>query len=1435
MPARFVLDVETDKATRAARLRLTGPAGELLGEHQVRLDAHPPARWEGLFETRRYIRRMARDRRQAEVLLDTVGAFLGRSVLGTELTRAVAGGEPRRTLLVRLAGAESDPVAAAFGRVPWELARIEGDLRTLRQRNVAVRVTPALDDEASGAADAADAGDAPVRCEPAPGEPLRILVVLAEPGGARPAGARLEREELIEAFFRDILPHRDVEVDVLCHAVTRARLWEQVRGRRGYHLVHWSGRARAGGLEIELDEGEEEDPCITGAELADLLSGSGAGEVTPALVFLSASRAGTLGSARDWDAVRVALGEPTAAPAPGSEGPTLDEIVASEGGNTGVGLALVAAGIPAVVALRHEVAPSYARRLAMAFYRQLLAGDPGLPVDDALAAAQREFDGAGAPVSPAVGAAGAAAAAAVPVSAASNRGSVLPGAMMPESALDWGATPASGSRRPASDPGPAQDPGRPSSLRPPSPSSPPRLSQAIASSPRPSASGLEAPSSGHVRTAAEPWHADPLDQAAPLLLGAARVQVSPAARRSAQADRREPAPHPLLEDGSKELDPLPGFVGRGAELGRLARHWLGPEAPPVALVEGPAGVGKTSLAAEAIHLWHRSFGLVLAFQARPAEDPAAGAGSEGSEGSVIEPLLRTLDRRLRAESAAYRARCEQDQLAGLYWPPGAALGAEERAARLLCNLGEVLAGERALLVLDGLQAAPEGDPAEDPAHEAWVDLVAQLGEELRGSEARVLVTCRHSLFSERATPAGVLRVELGALPMGHAAVLADRRSALREILYRGTRERREGGGDAGQAERLARRVLEASHGHPLVLLRLGDVASMGRPVLDDALDRLGSLAEGSLPPGSLPGGRGEAGRARALLEDAAACLFDLLLERLSPEARRLLWGMSLADEPVPAWMIEDLGATLLPGEERPRAGLAEICAAGLAVREEEQARGTVYAFHRLVAERVGAWMDRHPEERGPATPEDVNRCYGERYAGAFRNALPMLQQGSLRRRRELCAELGRRSVRYLVRGRAFQALSHFATSALTGVGDAALLADILADLAAAADHGAGSTRWRARVSLADALRGARDAEIALPLYERAEAEAEAGDHWSDVGVIRSKWAAALSQSGRLEQARRMYEESAAAKRRAGKPLVSVLGAEIDALRVDVLRGDAAGAWDGIEERLAALRGFWERSQAGEEVPEAPDEAALASTFASALDAARRAAAALERWSACLARLEELERVDRSVGATEHELMRERFHRWTPLTRLGRTEEAAEVIEVCLEGFRRARDTRGEVRALSAMASVRAAQGAMMAAVELEREALAARERFANPGERAGSHRRVASFLHRAGIPGEAAEHALAAVVYQLASGQDARAELRDLAGHAAEAGAVPRLAAQLERPVFTPLRRFLGERGVSLDGLQARVEDMLPQPLSAAERAERWRGAPVSLAEEEAE
>jgi hypothetical protein len=138
MPALFKLDVETDPPARRAVLRLYDQGGTFVAAHEVELAKHPPATWEGLFDTRNHVRRLRGVTPESRRLVE-LGQFLGEHVLGPDIAKALAAGIDSRTLLVRLPGDPGDLLAAAFARVPWEIARALGDDRTLASRNVVVR------------------------------------------------------------------------------------------------------------------------------------------------------------------------------------------------------------------------------------------------------------------------------------------------------------------------------------------------------------------------------------------------------------------------------------------------------------------------------------------------------------------------------------------------------------------------------------------------------------------------------------------------------------------------------------------------------------------------------------------------------------------------------------------------------------------------------------------------------------------------------------------------------------------------------------------------------------------------------------------------------------------------------------------------------------------------------------------------------------------------------------------------------------------------------------------------------------------------------------------------------------------------------------------------------------------------------------------------
>ena len=402
-----------------------------------------------------------------------------------------------------------------------------------------------------------------------------------------------------------------------------------------------------------------------------------------------------------------------------------------------------------------------------------------------------------------------------------------------------------------------------------------------------------------------------VDYATPLLFGQPGRLLEPVKGRSEQLARRRPQPQPLLAAGRQELDQPDHFVGRGEELTRLHNDWLRGDGPAVALVQGLAGLGKTALAAEAIALWHGRFDAVLAFQAKPTP-------------LTVEEFYRQVDHRLALHSQAYRDQCESHSYRKVYLEPGPRLTGADRYAQLRVNLLEALRDEALLLVLDNFEKVLEPRPGSvgyacaDPQ---WDELLRLLVQELPDTRSRLLLTSRH----RPAVLAEALWIPLGPLPLGEAALYIRSHPALNTLYFADNEGRQR-----------VERLLAVSRGHPLIMERLATLAG-DRDALAQALARFETEGMKTLP--DLFADRvseADRERERRYLDDVAIGSIDLLLERLSPDARRLLWMITLANEPV----VRDLIAWVwlrgsFTDEELPKLHklLTELHQAGLLSRE----------------------------------------------------------------------------------------------------------------------------------------------------------------------------------------------------------------------------------------------------------------------------------------------------------------------------------------------------------------------------------------------------------------------------------------------------------------------------------------------------------------------
>lgn len=806
----FVLDVRADSETRAVSLRLADDHDQLLGENNIRLDEHPTDIWEALFDTAGHIARLEQSARRAVAtgdaedalaaeIIEKIGVFLGQKVFGQASIEALSAGDERRCLLIRFPGAGVDPLTSALACVPWQIARTALGVRPLVERNVVVRVAPpAAPPAASLMHGAHGAGHTSVTRES--GEPLRVLLVFTDVHGGRPMAARVERERLRELFYDEIMPDRQVMLDILSHGVSRDLLRQKLQDAGGYHVIHWSGY----GQELTGSPAPEGDIArlLRGSDLADLLAE--AGGFIPELVFLSAAHSGPLGPIHNWNELRErVLGEtPPSSIEPAPSGRrTVAQLIERNAGSSNTALELARAGVPQVVVTRHPAGSSYARRLARRFYRALLGADVPQPADSALALAQREL-------------------------------------------------------------------------------------------------------------LADPRKAEmhPLDHASAIVLGERALRFDIERGASPDLELRRPQPQPLLR-GRSDLDPPRAFAGRSGELGQLAAVWLPKRGAAVALLHGKEGLGKTLLAAEAIHLWHRQFHFVIALGVR-------------GQGLSLDDFYREIDKRLMRASPVYRERCKENEERRVFLPARQDLTGPERFELLRDNLIDVLSTASILVVIDGFDVNLGAIPIEngylcaDPEWDVLLQAFVERLADVTGS--RILVTSRSPIAS-LASSGEVVPVELQPL-MAHEALSLFEGTETLAGLLRGSVPERE----------IAWRVLEVTAGNPVAMKKLGDLAREGRDALEKAFTP--GPAASDAPVVSIDAIRMEHARrdepvppvlsmrpvphldrpvtsAPATPEHAAERAVALLLEKLSPEERNLIWRLSRAPAPAGVDLLKRIAGT----------------------------------------------------------------------------------------------------------------------------------------------------------------------------------------------------------------------------------------------------------------------------------------------------------------------------------------------------------------------------------------------------------------------------------------------------------------------------------------------------------------------------------------------
>ena len=897
------------------------------------------------------------------------------------------------------------------------------------------------------------------------------------------------------------------------------------------------------------------------------------------------------------------------------------------------------------------------------------------------------------------------------------------------------------------------------------------------------------------------------DHATPVLYGAEQPGLTLAEGGSPDLNRRDPRLHRIAE---LTLASHEHFVGRTWELVGLGSDFIGAstgdKVKPVALVTGLGGMGKTALVAEALALWEARFKWVLLYQAKPNR-------------LELETTLRDIHFQLLRDSSCYADHVRQYRADAIYCDPdpAAEFTGSARLERLTSNLLRAFKAEPILLVLDNFETnLKPADPAtqlsacQDPA---WDDCLSRLARDLVGSRSRVLIACRRPLAALAGVAAHV--VPLGPLPGAEAALYLKEHPVLSRMVF---------GGDGGE-KALACRLLDASRFHPLLMDRLAKLAASAalRPQLLAALNALERTKDFAQLPALFATTPGDT-KELAYLDDALATSLDQLIRAASPDARRLLWIIALANQPETLTLVRCVwsGRDLAPL-------LGQLVSVGLVteLRDEPNDANPNLTCHELVRERIRAWMEQQPQDRAGLTEDAIRLAYAERLEAAFdelqhRNMTTALGAGS-------------RALVYCVQAEAWEQLLDFAGALVTSTCDPRLLEALVPHLQTAAESAPeGRTHWSCLGHLAGALGGGSHPGTSLPFYERAAAQAravaEAGGEdsrraWIDLAWITGNWALPLVRVGDLDAARQRRLDAADAERKAGSPVINTIIQELEALRIDIMQGHAAAALPEVESRLAQVEAWWQRHCSGQTVAEAPDAEILARVLIGALNIAVQAHFAQEDWPAALRRLDAILEVDRELGRPARDIARTRVERAIVLGRMHRFGEAMAELEECLALFEDDPTGTGAVR--SAFALLFHEQGDVAQAITQGRRALALGEQLPDPANRATSHNNLANYLERRGTGpdlDESARHQLAALLYRIVA--RLRKDLQDLLGNytirfrRAHADgtelSIPRVAELLADPAFAPLEQWLRQRQVDVGELQTKVGQFLDQARQAA-------------------
>jgi tetratricopeptide (TPR) repeat protein len=824
---------------------------------------------------------------------------------------------------------------------------------------------------------------------------------------------------------------------------------------------------------------------------------------------------------------------------------------------------------------------------------------------------------------------------------------------------------------------------------------------------------------GDVMRTLGPDRCPALSAGTPALFGAWAAGLRLTAPERAEADS--------YATGSLKLAGFPEqperFVGRTRVMAAASAALAADSGVPGVLLYGMPGGGKTACATELAYTHEHAFDRMVWFKAPDEGQDITGA---------LTDFALTLELELPGFQMVH------------------VLADEASLAGFVPRLTELVQRRRVLIAIDNIESLlSDGGEWRD---DRWGSVVGALcGHRGLG---RVVLTSRRR-------PAGLdgrVRVEaVDALSLDEALLLARELPNLRDLI-RGDLA----GVDPEVARRLALGVLDTAQGHPKLLeLAEGQAADPARlSALVDAGDQAWQEA------GGLPEGFFAEGESQADGEDYLGVLgawTDAVAGGLGFGSRALFWFLCCLEEddrirPAAEANWGELWARLGRDSDPPSVeeGLARLSSRGLiAIRPETGQSNESYGIHPGIAAAARA---RAGKQFRDAVDAEL-AAFWQAVAGDAK------EREATAGTTGLVVRAGLAAAPYLLRQEQWRAASYMLERAFERTQSRTTAALVLPALQAIAATGqvpdvAGvlaKVLWPIDPAMAE-----RQTRAALAAHlDRGNYRGASAVTGELIDICRS--------NGRLAEALTLTEQKAVYTRQSGLGPWTQLIDEVWRLQVLNEIGRA-------EEVMAEVQRLRVHIQTLPAEPARDEPVYPWNIRETLLDTGRYAAVQLGRWTDALDLNAAIIASKRDRSALAHEVAQNRFNDYGPLVRLGRTDEALDLLLECREAFETAHDIRGIGLTLSALASIEDTRGRGEAAISLARDALRYKYLAGDVTAIANSYHNLGNHLgrHTRQLDAALACHLASSVIYTLAgvdrANQATRAAADDLCAAGTDIG-----------------------------------------------------------------